>query len=154
MESGSDNGGIMALYTTERIVRAPREKVFQRWVNIIPELPRLFPDWLADMRIVEDRGNERTMRCTEIWAGRQFTYTVRQRLFPSERAEGTVIEGEGKGSSELWTFESVAEGTRIRMTFRPKGAMRLLMVLFRKRFAREFEGRLDRWKQAIEASAS
>ena len=144
----------MATYTTQRIVRAPPSEVFGRWKDIIPELPKLFPDWLAEMRVVREDGNERTIRCTEIWAGKKYTYTARQQLTPPSRAEGVVTEGEGRGSTEVWTFDPVPEGTRMAMTFRSKGAMTLMLVLFRKRFAQEFEGRLDRWAKAVEGRAA
>jgi len=143
----------MAAYATQRTVSLPRERAYESWLDGMNLLHRLEPERFREFRVLSQKDGERVTFCKEVWKGKTYAYTTREQLSRPSGATQTVIAGNGKGSVSRWTFEPVTNGTRIKVEHRLKGGMGLLLVLFRKEFAKEFEGALDRWQKAIEAAS-
>lgn len=137
-----------------RIVRAPREQVYARYLTAYQDVPRLYPNLVKSMKLLSQEGNVRTFRCDEVWGGRSFRYTMKETLHAPSGSDQIVLDGEGKGMRSRWAFEAVEGGTNVRMIYEWKGLKGLVIGgLMRKRFEQEFAGALERYSRILEAPA-
>ncbi|HEX9708781.1 MAG TPA: SRPBCC family protein [Candidatus Thermoplasmatota archaeon] len=143
----------MAKLTVTRDVPVRPEIAFDRWLAAYERLHELYPEKIKSMKVIEWNGNERKTACVENWAGRDFSYTMAETLFPPGRVEQRIVEGRGKGSSGSWVFAASAGGTLITVEQRMVGVEGFFLgVLFRKTFRREIEEGLARYAKFIEQS--
>src|SRR3972149_10844194 len=80
-----------------RIVRAPREQVYERCLTAYQNVPRLFPNLVKSMKLLNQKGNVRTFRCEEVWGGRPFLYTMKETLHAPSGSDQVMLDGVGKG---------------------------------------------------------
>lgn len=144
----------MSQVTVVRNVPVPPETAYDRWLAAYEHLHELYPERIQSMKVVSWEGNERTVACVENWAGRPFRYTMRERLHPPRRVEQLIVDGRGKGSTSVWSFEAAPGGSRVTAQTTLKGAEGFFLgVLFRKTFVREMDEGLARYAKFIEESS-
>jgi hypothetical protein len=137
-----------------QLVRVPKERAFEGYLEAYKTVPRLFPELVRSMVLLRQEGNERVFRCEEVWSGRRFNYTMRETLQRPDRVDQAITEGEGKGIRSTFTFTAANVGTQIRMAWEWRGLKgAILGGLMKKEFQREFQQVVARWARAIEARA-
>ena len=142
----------MVRITKSRVIKVPRDRVFQYWIDGSKGV-EWFPDRFLSWKVLSQEGNVRTVESEERWLGRRFKHVDREVLTPPERVEGETVSGSGKGSKSTTTLTNVPGGTKMELAFEAKGAFAsILGPLFRKRMEREVDLILDGFKKNIEAA--
>ncbi len=87
-----------------RVVKAPRERVFQAWTDY-ENWPRYF-DFFTRVKVTERAGNTALLDAEVKFMGREAKRTEKHVLTPPERVE---VEGEMEGmtNTSVWKFETV-----------------------------------------------
>ena len=143
----------MARFTRTQDVKAPRDRVFQRLIEV-ERFPAMFPDIFTKMEVVGKEGESRLILCEEKWAGRHFAYTMKENLTPPGMIHYLVVQGNGKGTTESIELTETPEGTRVTMTIEAKGlAAVVLGGLFKKQFEKEMNHIFEGYMKVVEASA-
>ena len=127
-----------------QIVKAPREQVFQTWTDCEawPKFSVLF----TRVTVTERAGNTVLLDEDIKVMGLKAKRTEKLVLTPPEQV---LVEGEAVGSTNttVWTFEPVAEGTRVTAVVEAQliGLAKVLGPLFK----RQVQAGLREWMQAF-----
>lgn len=136
-----------------RIVRAPRDRVLAYFTSPQAYAKAHAPNCLSN-EILSSSGREVISQEEWQFGGRKVRFKHRIRLFIPDRLELEIIEGDGLGTFEKITFETVPEGTRIvyESDFRVRGLVGMLVsVIGRKQVRRMLELMADQDMHAIES---
>jgi len=100
----------MPKVTVSRVIKAPREKVWE-----VASDPKTMLEWWPgseSVEILSRESNTLTVRGVGTMEGRKATMTETWTLYPPEKIEQEIFEGPIRGRG-IQTYEEVPEGTKV-----------------------------------------
>ncbi len=111
----------------EKIIKAEINRVFSI-ITDFENLPSKLPQIFKSIKIISRDDHSITTEEFVRMAGRDITQKVRHVLYPPDKHEVFILEGDAKGSYIVETYEKTSEGTKIivKGDFRLAGKLNLL----------------------------
>ena len=135
----------------EKIIKADRAKVFNT-VTDFENLPSKLPSYFKAMKVVSREGDSIVIEESIRMAGRDITQTAKHILWPPEKHEVFILDGEAKDSHIVEAYESTAEGTKITIDgdFKLAGKLKLVGFLAAGKIKSSIEEVMNEFARIVE----
>lgn len=137
----------------EKIVKADRDKIFSM-VTDFENLPNKFPQFFKSVKVVSREGNTVTTEDLAVMSGREVQQTAKHILTPGHVDEVFLLSGEAKGSHVVTNYETIPEGTKIKVEgdFKLAGKLKLVGFMAKGKIEKGIEEVMDEFARVAENS--
>jgi len=134
----------------EKIIKADKDKVFFT-ITDFENLPSKLPQIFKSIKIISRKDNSIVTEELVRMAGRDITQKVKHALYPTDKHEVFILEGDAKGSHIVETYEETSEGTKIIVEgdFTLAGKLNLLGFLAKLKIEQSINEVMDEFAEIL-----
>jgi len=131
-----------------RIIKAEKDKVFFTMTDF-ENLPLKLPQIFKSVKIISREGNSFVTEEFVKMAGREITQKVKHVIYPTEKHEVFILEGDAKGSHIVESYEETSNGTKIIVegNFKLAGKLNLLGFIAKWKIEKSINDVMDEFSK-------
>ncbi len=131
-----------------RIIKAEKDKVFFTMTDF-ENLPLKLPQIFKSVKIISREGNSFVTEEFVKMAGREITQKVKHVIYPTEKHEVFILEGDAKGSHIVESYEETSNGTKIIVegNFKLAGKLNLLGFIAKWKIEKSINDVIDEFSK-------
>jgi len=131
-----------------RIIKAEKDKVFFTMTDF-ENLPLKLPQIFKSVKIISREGNSFVTEEFVKMAGREITQKVKHVIYPTEKHEVFILEGDAKGSHIVESYEETSKGTKIIVegNFKLAGKLNLLGFIAKWKIEKSINDVMDEFSK-------
>ncbi len=131
-----------------RIIKAEKDKVFFT-ITDFENLPLKLPQIFKSVKIISREGNSFVTEEFVKMAGREITQKVKHVIYPTEKHEVFILEGDAKGSHIVESYEETSNGTKIIVegNFKLAGKLNLLGFIAKWKIEKSINDVMDEFSK-------